>query len=338
MQRILLGQSGLSVSKLCYGTLTLSSTQSNKTPREGGELIAYALDRGVCFLDTAQLYDTYFHIREALKQVCALPVISTKSYAYDKHGAKESVEQARREMNVDVIDLFMLHEQETLFTMQGHSEALRYYLRMRDLGVIRAVGISTHAIEPIQVLLKSRKTNFEGKYFPRVNDEVFDEGLFREIDVVHPILNLEGIGLLDGNAKEMEQVVKAASKSGVGVFGMKILGGGNLLPRFDDAIDYALNMDYVHSFAVGMQSREEIDLNINLFKGQIPDRTLIDAVKKVKRRILVENWCTGCGECLKVCAAQAISLKHDKATVDPSRCILCSYCARHCTQFALKVV
>ncbi len=50
-----LGGSGLIVSKMCFGTLTMSPLQKNMTAQEGAALLVYAYERGVRFLDTADL-------------------------------------------------------------------------------------------------------------------------------------------------------------------------------------------------------------------------------------------------------------------------------------------
>ena len=62
-----LGRSGLTVSRMCFGTLTMSPLQQNMTPEAGARLLVYAYERGVRFLDTADLYGTYPHIRLALR-------------------------------------------------------------------------------------------------------------------------------------------------------------------------------------------------------------------------------------------------------------------------------
>lgn len=55
MQRRQLGQSGIEVSELCLGTMTWGS----QTPEAGaGEQMALALDHGVTFWDTAEMYPT----------------------------------------------------------------------------------------------------------------------------------------------------------------------------------------------------------------------------------------------------------------------------------------
>ena len=125
MQSVILGSTGLRVSKLCFGTLTLSPLQKNMTPEQGAHLLVYAYERGVRFLDTADLYANYPHIRLALKDAPDY-VISTKAYCYDRKTAQEALERAFRGTGRDYIDLFMLHEQESLYTLRGHEEALNY--------------------------------------------------------------------------------------------------------------------------------------------------------------------------------------------------------------------
>ena len=344
MDRRALGKTGIMVSRLCYGTLTMSPSQAGLSPEEGGELIAYAAAAGVNFIDTAELYGTYAHIRHALKHTTVPLIISTKSYAYDKKSAQESVEKARREMDADVIDLFMLHEQESAMTMLGHKDALDYYLSMKEKGIIKAVGLSTHAVETVQAVAQARSLDMTpgepSLHFHDYKDHwaEFDPGRYREIDVVHPILNRTGIGLLDGTAKQMREAVEDAHLAGTGIFGMKMLGGGNLLHEFDEAVSYALSIEAADAYAVGMQSQDEIDMNIALFEGRKVKADQLLATKARKRRLLIEDWCSGCGACVKECKAKALSVINGKARVDPSRCVLCSYCARACRDFVIKVI
>lgn len=332
MERRALGKTGIIVSRLCYGTLTMSLSQAGLSPEEGGELIAYAAGYGVDFIDTAELYGTYAHVRHALKHSSVPLTISTKSYAYDKKSAQESVEKARRELDADVIDLFMLHEQESTMTMIGHREAFDYYLSMKDKGVIRAVGLSTHAIEPVEAAAQAKRGDRNGWW------REFDPGSYREIDVIHPLLNFSGIGLLDGTAERMRAAVEDAHRAGVGVLGMKMLGGGNLFNDFDKAVTYALSIDAADAYAVGMQNRNEIDMNVALFEGRAVHPGQLAAAKSRKRRLHIEEWCAGCGACVGQCKSGALSIVGGKACCDSDKCTLCSYCAKACRDFAIKVV
>ena len=43
----------------------------------------------------------------------------------------------------------MLHEQESVYTLRGHKEALEELYRLKSCGIIRAVGISTHYVAAV---------------------------------------------------------------------------------------------------------------------------------------------------------------------------------------------
>ncbi len=46
--------------------------------------------------------------------------------------------------------------------------------------------------------------------------------------------------------------------------------------------------------------------------------------------------CTGCGQCLEVCPAGAISLVKGRTVIDPDTCIFCGACIYACPQAAIS--
>ncbi len=333
MDARVLGKSGIAVSRLCFGTLTLSSCQADLEPEAGAELIQYACSKGVNFLDTAELYENYATIRKALRRVSQPLVIASKSYAYDRASARLSLEEARRALDLDVIDIFLLHEQESMLTLKGHEPALEYYLEAVERGLIRATGISTHAVEPVKAITAA----VTGDYRMWQEAEL-DPGLWRQASVIHPLLNISGIGLLDGTAADMQAAVGAAHDAGIGIYGMKMLGGGHLLPRFQEAAEWALALNSTDAFAVGMQSRAEVDLNVALFENRPLAAADLEAASSQQRRLLVSEWCTGCGNCVQRCRSGALTVRDQRVVCDSSRCTLCGYCATACRDFVLKVI
>ena len=314
MQKVQLGNSGLSVSKLCFGTLTMSPLQKNMDPRTGADLLIYAYERGVRFLDTADLYETYPHIRQALK-LAPDYVISTKAYCWDRETAQAALERAFRGLGRDYVDLFMLHEQESLYTLRGHEEALLFLEEQRQAGHIGAIGVSTHYAGCVQAIPR----------FPLVR-------------VVHPLINVGGIGIQDGSREDMENAIAHAREAGCGIFAMKPLGGGHLIQSSREAMEYALNSPLLDSVAVGMQSFEEIDANIALCEGAQDAWARMEKLHGRKREMMVHDYCEGCGRCAERCGQKAISIVNGRARIDPAKCIFCGYCARVCPQFCIKVV
>lgn len=310
-----LGNTGIQVSRLCFGSLTMTPFQANLSIKEGAELIQYAYSKGINFIDTAEIYDNYKYIREALKGIDREDyVIATKCYAYSKEMAKESLNLALRELNTDYIDLFLLHEQESIHTIRGHYEAIEYFLEAKLKGKIRAIGISTHRVEG-----------------------VLGANQYNEIQVIHPIVNMGGIGIQDGTVKDMLTAVEEASKKGKGIYGMKPLGGGHLIGEWESAFNFVKNIPFIDSFAIGMQSKEEIDCNISLMKTGVVPQDLKENLRNKKRNLIIADYCIGCGNCVNICKQNGIEIIEGRA-VPNENCILCGYCARACPEFCIKVI
>ncbi len=312
-----LGNTGISVSKLCFGALTIGPLQANLNPEEGGEIIAHAFSKGVNFIDTAQLYGSYPHIHHALKKTGNKDiVIASKTYAYLGADAVAAVEQARTELDRDIIDIFLLHEQEGAATLRGHAEALEKLYDYKAKNIIKAVGISTHHVAGVWAAIDAK------------------------LDVVHPLLNLASLGIVDGSAADMAKASAAARTAGIGVYIMKPFGGGNLAARGEECLDYVLSMEFADSIAIGMQCKDEVDANIEYFEtGHYTEAQKL-ALSDKKRRLLVEDWCDGCGECERACASSAIKVDMIKgqAVCTRERCVLCGYCGAACPQTCIKII
>jgi aryl-alcohol dehydrogenase-like predicted oxidoreductase len=311
-----LGKTGIRVSKLCFGALTIGPLQANLSLKEGASVIRHALDRGVNFIDTAELYRTHGHIREALKNRGRDDVvIATKSYSYSNETAEKSLSMALKELGRDYVDIFLLHEQENEYTLKGHYEALEYFIKMKEKGYIRGVGISTHNVAGVRAA-----TNMD------------------EIDIIHPLINKNGLGIMDGTVEDMANAIKSAKDKGKGIYGMKPLGGGNLLSRIDDCFDFVLNLPFLDSIAVGMQREEEVIANVCRFNGQPIPEEIKSKLSKKNRKLHIDFWCKRCGRCVKACKSNALSIQNDKLIVDREKCVLCGYCSSYCPEFCIKVV
>ena len=315
MEYRVLGRTEINVSRLCFGSLTVGPLQAKMPLREGADVMRSAFAAGVNFIDTAELYDNYDYIREALPGYKNKIVISSKSYAYTYSGMRDSVHKACQALGRDYIDIFMLHEQTSRLTLKGHSEALEFLVDAKREGLVRAIGVSTHTVDVVRAA-----------------------ALIDEIDVIHPLLNMRGIGICDGTALEMLAAIELAAYTGKGIYAMKALGGGHLSSVSDDAFQWILAQSNINAVAVGMQSPEEVAVNCAVFSGSIVDKVLQDKVSAQKRRLLVEDWCIGCGMCAEKCPMGAIIVDNGKAVSFPEKCVLCGYCGAYCPEFCIKII
>lgn len=311
-----LGKTGLKISEICLGLLPMGPLQKNLGLKKCTNIIIKCLENGINFLDTAQSYKTYDPIREALKQFGKKNiVVSTKSAAKTFGEMEEAIHQAMDQMKIDHIPIFHLHgARDSVNVFNNRAGALECLLAYKDKGVIGCIGMATHSVAVVRMCA----------HMP-------------EIDVVFPILNIEGLGILDGTVQDMIDAIGEAARAEKGIYLMKALGGGNLLDRYHEAMTFARSVPGVASIAVGMLSEEEVDYNVRYFNGENPAK-LPDLKINKKRLEILKYHCIGDGACVQACPNNAISIVDNKADVDLTKCLLCGYCTRICHRFAIRVI
>jgi uncharacterized protein len=316
MNKVTLGNTGLRINRLVFGTLPLGPLQAGLSPAEGGKLIRHALESGVTLLDTAELYGNYPHIRQGIAGFRGEMYIASKSHAVTAGEARSHVEKALRELDRERLEIVHLHGARLADPFTDRAEVLEELLKMKEEGKIAHIGMSSHYIAA----------------FRRAVDHP-------EIEVIHPLINRIGMGIMDGNAGQMAEAVAACAAAGKGVYAMKALAGGNLIPEARAAIRYVLELPGVHGLALGMLSREEIDANLELCSnGAADDETWARLEKRRRKFKIMEKFCKCCSNCVEACTAQALTIAEEKAQVDEENCILCGYCAAACPEFLIRVV
>ncbi len=312
MEYRILGKTGLRVSRLCFGSLTFR--QAQMSPDAALPVLESAYNLGVNFIDTAQLYDNYEHLRRFISLHSDDTVVTSKTYAYEKETAIAAVAEARQRLNRDYIDIFLLHEQESEHTLRGHAPALDALMTLKAQGIIKAVGLSTHHVAGV------RAATAWG------------------LDVVHPLINIDGFGIADGTRDDMLQAIAEAHDNGLGVYGMKALGGGNLFRKAAESLTFVKSLQTLDSIAIGMQCVEEVRANVYFFENNSFTAEQQCEIEHRSRHLHIESWCEGCSQCVTICKAGALSVADGKVQCTPSKCRLCGYCGAVCKNFCLKIV
>ncbi len=264
MQTVNLG--GLKVSRLCYGTEPFNfkkgpddkMAQGDKTPAQGGEILAEASRLGVYMWDTSDDYGTHPHVREALKLVKrSTIVVADKSNAATYEEGVKAVDFARKDLGTEYIDIMFLHivpprpiqrkdandRPYISQDLKGRKGTLDAYIEARDSGLIKKIALSTHSTDTLRQVLEEP-----------------------EIDIVCAPLNMHGTYVDDGTQQMRLDALRALHDAGKGVYVIKILAAGRYREEGDACIRYALGFhDFIDAWNVGMYDVADVRRNITLF-------------------------------------------------------------------------
>jgi aryl-alcohol dehydrogenase-like predicted oxidoreductase len=177
MQKRKLGKSGLEVSALGLGCMGMSfSYGPPKDKTEMTALLRTAVDRGITFFDTAEVYGPFTNeelVGEALAPFRKQVVIATK-FGFDLSGSdtrpgaapvssrpaliKQAVEGSLKRLKTDVIDLLYQHRVDPNVPIEDVAGAVKELIqagKVKHFGMSEA-GVKTirraHAVQPVTAL------------------------------------------------------------------------------------------------------------------------------------------------------------------------------------------
>jgi aryl-alcohol dehydrogenase-like predicted oxidoreductase len=175
MKERMLGKSGLEVSAIGLGCMGMSASFGPAMERgEAIKLIRAAVDRGVTFFDTAEVYGPYANeelVGEALRPVRDQVVIATK-FGFDIEGSagftrqptskpdhiRNVVEGSLKRLQTDRIDLYYQHRVDPQTPMEDVAGAIKDLIaegKVKHFGMSEAGAQSirrAHAVQPVTAL------------------------------------------------------------------------------------------------------------------------------------------------------------------------------------------
>jgi aryl-alcohol dehydrogenase-like predicted oxidoreductase len=174
MQKRILGNSGLEVSAIGLGCMGMSFGYGPaKDEQEMISVIRSAVDLGVTFFDTAEVYGPFTNeklVGQALSPIREQVVIATKfGFNIDADGkqaglnsrpehVKEVAEASLKRLNIDAIDLFYQHRVDPGVPIEEVAGAVKELIqegKVRHFGLSEA-GVQTirraHAVQPVTAL------------------------------------------------------------------------------------------------------------------------------------------------------------------------------------------
>src|SRR5437660_4830821 len=170
MQKRKLGKRGLEVSALGLGCMGMSQSYGVPPDKQAMiSLIRTAVERGVTFFDTAEIYGPYTNeelVGEALAPVRAQVVIATKfGVGRDAGGQqvqdsrperiKQSIEASLKRLRTDVVDLYYQHRVDPNVPIEDVAGTVKELIaqgKVKHFGMSEA-GVGTirraHAVQPV---------------------------------------------------------------------------------------------------------------------------------------------------------------------------------------------
>ncbi len=291
----LYGKTGINVSAVGFGGMRFDTKQSNET---NAELLRYAVDKGINYLDTAPGYcddksEAIFGV--AIKQMAAKReqfYVSTKGMPENFDTAEKAqaqVEKSLRRLNTEYIDFYHVwcirrwSEYELAMKPGGQYEGL---LKCKEQGKIKHIVVSTHLRGP-EVEEMVSKNEFEG--------------VLLGVNILNFLYRWDG--------------VQAAHKLGLGVIAMNPLAGG-VIPQNESSLAFLADVGETPTEAAlrfciscpqititlnGFTTKEHIDTACKVANHAKPFSD--EDVERIRNHVSnnMDKLCTGCGYCMGRC-------------------------------------
>lgn len=266
LKMVELGRSGLTVTELGLGGIPIMRV----SPKEAVGVIRHCFELGIRFFDTAHVYgDSEEKLGKALEPYRDQVVIATKVWAKDAEGASRQMAMSLERLRTERIDLIQCHNiscREDLERVLSPGGAFDALAEAKAQGRVRAIGFSSHS--PDIAVKGCASDHFDTLQFP-----------FNFIE-----------------QEPLERVFPAALDRGMGIIGMKPLGGG-LLDRADLCFRFLRQHPHVIPIP-GIQSSEEIDEIIGYYRYPRPmSREDKDDIRSI-REALGGRFCHRCEYCM----------------------------------------
>ena len=205
-----LGKTGFDVGIFSLGGQATLERPGRKD--DAVEIINRALDLGVNYIDTANMYGrgvSEEYIGEVMKYRRNEVFLATKSHDYTYDGTMRMFEESLKRLQTDTIDLYQHHfvgghgQLERLTQKESARDAFR---ELKEQGVIRYTGVTGHSSKILSDAIEG-----------------------------HPydcaLITLNAAGSIMPDADQLDRFFRLTAEKEMGVIAMKVMGGGGLIGR-----------------------------------------------------------------------------------------------------------
>ncbi len=286
MKYRILGKSGLKVSEIGLGRLEM----------QGENVLDYALDRGINYIDTPHEYiqgeeDRMLRIKKRRDKVVIASLLVT-SHTSTKQETMKLIENILKRMQTDYVDIAIIYNVGSVIRKYGitqHIERLKNenvieaINQAKKEGKVRALGISSH-----------------GRDFMDYMNYAIDSGHFDMLMLKYNFMSFP----------DEKELLRKAKQNNVGSVAIKVVGGANdqkikgyeksRTPEFRRAaIKWVLSNPDITNLVIRMPTFEEVDNCIRALdeKYGYNDRILLEKYASSVK----PYYCRWCSTCTQAC-------------------------------------
>ncbi len=248
---VTLGRSGVKATVLGIGTGTMGGREQRELEMDGfAKLVRHAYDRGIRYIDTADMYKMHPLVRHALK---GLPrekfFIQTKTRARTADAAKADIDRLLTELGCEYVDSMLMHCMQKADWPTDMRPVMDVLSKAKEQGRVRAVGVSCHGMPPMTAA---------------VDCDWIDVQLVR----INPFGSK-----MDGEPKDVAAMLEKMHKKRRGVIGMKIFGetGFETAKKRYESLKYVLGLGSVDAFTIGFVSAKQIDETLDMIEKALAE-------------------------------------------------------------------
>ena len=313
-----LGKTGIIINRVGLGGIPIQRISQE----EAYDVINYAIDNGVNFIDSARGYTcSEAFIGKVVKERRKDVFLATKSMARTYEQMKNDIEISLKNFQTDHIDLYQMHNVKNIDEFNliiSDNGAYKALSEAKKAGKVRHIGITAHSQDFLKWLINSEYCDLiETVQFP--------------------------INFIEDNGIELLELAK---KKNLGTIAMKPLGGG-AIDNGKVAIKWLMNLECLDVAIPGIGDKKEVDDIFSIENYQINSEEDM-YIKKLKKD-LEGDFCHRCGYCMPCTKGIDIpgtftleryylyynlkdwaTTRYFNAKVLPSSCVNCRQCVRKC--------
>lgn len=318
MDRRTLGRTGIEVCAVGMGGIPLTQLSLE----EGAQLVSYALDTGIDFIETARGYqDSEKKIGLGIRGRRDSVTLASKAGHRDYDGMAAAIDQSLEALDTDYIDIYQVHyikDEEALKQVLAPNGAMKALRKAQDERKIGHIGVTAHEARPLV--------------------QAMETGEFTNVQLPFNIVEREAC----------DRLIPLANELNIAVIVMKPLAGG-IFPNARDALRYILQQP-ISVMAIGMKRKWEVDENVALASAWAPlnDDEMTALMRQADE--MGTTFCRRCYYCLPcpqgvslsmLMIADMLHLRHgidelmrdmkwDEHLATALKCVRCEQCVEKC--------